>query len=247
VRILAFPLLVACTAGSAEPNPPPPPLPVPERPAEVPRDPVLPVRDALVRMHMHESFDLLRAIERLLIRGQLDEAKQFAHAIASAPPERGLGAFEPHAARVRERAAALALAKDVDAATERVSQLAAACAGCHAATGALAAADSYPAAPADEPTLEARMARHRWAADRMWEGIIADADEPWRAGLGVLASSSQWANDLGKERAGHARRLQQVAQAARRADSSGTPEQRAQGHGELLATCAGCHTGRPAP
>jgi hypothetical protein len=33
-----------------------------------------------------------------------------------------------------------------------------------------------PAVPPDQPTLDARMARHRWAADRLWA---------WNGGLDV--------------------------------------------------------------
>ena len=38
-------------------------------------------RADLQRLHKHENFDLLRAIERLLIVGRLEEAKRFAAAI----------------------------------------------------------------------------------------------------------------------------------------------------------------------
>ena len=76
-------------------------------------------RDMMVRLHMHESFDLLRAIERLLIRGRLDEAKVFAAAIAEAPDEPGLGPWTRQAIAVRERAAALARATTIAEACQR--------------------------------------------------------------------------------------------------------------------------------
>lgn len=38
--------------------------------------------DTLLRVHMDESFDLLRAIERLLIRGRPGDAQRFAAAIS---------------------------------------------------------------------------------------------------------------------------------------------------------------------
>ncbi|HWU86741.1 MAG TPA: hypothetical protein VN253_05685, partial [Kofleriaceae bacterium] len=92
-------------------------------------------RDMVLRLHMHENFDLLRAIERLLIRGRLEEAKAFAAAISEAPDEPGLGAWTTHAVAVRDRAAALARAATVDEACGREAKLAAACAGCHVDAG----------------------------------------------------------------------------------------------------------------
>src|SRR5437016_6193304 len=66
--------------------------------------------DMLVRFHMHENFDLLRAIEKLLLRGKLDEASTLARAMAIAPDEPGMSTFAAQATRVRERAGELAAA-----------------------------------------------------------------------------------------------------------------------------------------
>ena len=44
--------------------------------------------------------------------------------------------------------------------------------------------------PADEPDeLDVWLARHRWAVERVREGVIGAVDEPWRAGLDVLAQA----------------------------------------------------------
>lgn len=199
-------------------------------------------RDMMVRLHMHESFDLLRAIERLLIRGRLDEAKVFAAAIAGAPDEPGLGPWTRQAITVRERAAALARATTIAEACQREAKLAAACGRCHADAGASPEFRAHPLAPADHPTIEARMARHRWAADRMWEGIVGGADEPWQAGLDVIAAAPLDGSELGPARAPFGRKLQQLAQQARGRKPGEAPPDRATTYGEILSTCAGCHT-----
>jgi hypothetical protein len=89
------------------------------------------------------------------------------------------------------------------------------------------------------------MLRHRWAADRLWEGIIGGNDEPWRAGLDVLAAPPlEWAK-FAPGRTEHANKLRRLAENARRnkaADLAG----RATAYGEMLATCAACHTAAPA-
>jgi hypothetical protein len=91
------------------------------------------------------------------------------------------------------------------------------------------------------PTIEARMARHRWAADRMWEGIVGGSDEPWQAGLDVVAAAPLDGSELGPARAPFGRKLQQLAQQARGRRSGEAPPDRATAYGEILSTCAGCH------
>jgi cytochrome c553 len=195
----------------------------------------------MIRFHMHENFDLLRAIERLLIRGKLDDATRFAAAIAEAPDEPGLGTWAAHAAVVRERAAALARATAVDEACRREAKLAAACAGCHVDAGASPEFRSPPPEPPDQPSIEARMLRHRWAADRLWEGIVGGADEPWRAGLDVLAATPLDWKEIAPSRAPFGRELQRLADQARRRKPGDASSDHATAYGEILTTCAGCH------
>ena len=197
--------------------------------------------DMIVRFHMHENFDLLRAVEKLLIRGQLDEVRGFARAIASAPEEPGLGAWTRYAAQVRDRAQALATARGVDDACHRAAQLADACAGCHVAAGATPEFGSPGRIPPDQPTLDARMARHLWATDRLWEGIVGGADDAWRAGLDVLAAAPLRAPELSGERAAFGRKLQRLAEQARARQGTEIDQDRARSYGAILMTCTGCH------
>jgi len=199
-------------------------------------------QDMMLRFHMHENFDLVRAIERLLIRGKLDEAKRFASSIAEAPDEPGLGSMTAHAIVVRDRAAALARAPTVDEACRLEAKLAAACAGCHVDAGMTPQLREFPPAPVDRPTVDARMARHRWAADRMWEGIIGGADEPWRAGLDVLAAAPLDGKEISAARVPFGRELKRLVDEARRRKRTDSLVDRATAYGEILATCAGCHT-----
>jgi cytochrome c553 len=197
--------------------------------------------DMLVRFHMHQNFDLLRAIERLLIRGKLEEAVRLAEAVAMVPDEPAHGPWAAQAVVVRDRAALLARATTIPDACAREASVAAACATCHEELGVSPEFRSYPPAPPDQPTLRARMLRHRWAADRLWEGIIGAADEPWQAGLDIIAASPLPAAQLTPERMPLARQLQRQADQARRSKSARASD-RAAAYGELLATCAACHT-----
>jgi cytochrome c553 len=198
-------------------------------------------RDMMTRLHMHASFDTARAIERLLIRGRVDDARYFARSLASEPDAPGLEPWAKQIALVRERAAAVASAPGIDQACRREAQLAAACAGCHADAGAQPEFRSPPALPAESQTVAGRMARHQWAADRIWEGMIGDSDEAWRAGLDVLAMTPLAFPQIDSDRVGLALRLQQLADQARHPVTNDLVE-RARLYGEILVTCEACHS-----
>ncbi len=197
----------------------------------------------LQRLHMHENFDLLRAIERLLIVGKLDEAKRFAAAISEAPDSPAHGPWATHVVTVRDRAAALSRATTVEQACRLEASLAGACAGCHVEAGVAPEFRVFPVPP-DKTTIEARMLRHRWAADRLWEGIVGGADEPWRAGLDVLAAKPLDWGPASSDRSVHARTLQGLALEARR-QRTPSIEGRTTTYGEMLVACASCHTSQP--
>lgn len=229
--LLAVAALAACQASRAD-TPKPKTEPPPSTRFE---------HDMMVRFHMHQNFDLLRAVERLLIRGKLDDAKRFAEAIGSAADEPGQGPWATHTAQVRERAAALARATTVEDALRKEAHLAAACGNCHGELGVSPEFKSHPAAPSDQPTIPARMARHRWAVDRMWEGVVGNASDPWREGLEVLAATPV---EVGPERGTLARTLQKQAEQARR-PNPGPMQDRPTTYGEILVVCASCHTLAP--
>ena len=200
-------------------------------------------RDEIQRLHMHENFDLLRAIERLLIAGKLDEAKRFASAISEAPDAPAHGPWAAYVVTVRDRAAALAVTPTLDQACRLEASLAGACAACHAEVGVTPEFRAFPLPP-DKTTVEGRMRRHRWAADRLWEGIVGGADEPWRAGLDVLAAKPLDWGPPSSDRAIRARALQRLALDARK-QRTPTIESRTTAYGEMLVTCASCHTSKP--
>ena len=114
-------------------------------------------------------------------------------AIAEAPDEPGTSAFATQANEVRKRARELSVATKLDQAVRREAQLVAACAGCHDAANVVPDVGTPPAEPREGSTVESRMDRHRWAADRLWDGVMTNDDGAWKAGLDVLATpSSVW-------------------------------------------------------
>jgi hypothetical protein len=196
---------------------------------------------AIVGVHMHQHYDMLGAIQHLVIHDDLYDVRAIAQSIADAPDEPGLKSWPAQSALVRARAKDLATAPNNDEACRRTAQLVAACARCHVDANVVPMFGSPPPLPTAGPTVRERMARHVWAGDRLFEGMVGAVNDPWLAGLDVLATSpAPWAvADPG--RAPLARRLQELAQQTRSRFAKGDLAARAGAYSEILVTCAGCH------
>jgi hypothetical protein len=195
-------------------------------------------RPAVVRFHMQRNFDDLHAIERRLIAGQLDEVRALAHLLARPSGDPGIAAWASEVRRVVDAAVDLAAAPSLDEACRREPRVSAACAGCHLRTGAAPVFPPPPPVPlerTDRPTRDARMARHLWATDRLWEAMVGGSEPAWRSGLAVLAATPLPFGERDPSRI--ARRLQDLARDA----WSATAADRTAAYGELLVTCTGCH------
>lgn len=182
---------------------------------------------------MRQRFDDVRTIERMLVAGQLDDARTLAFMLTRPLP----GA--PQAATSRDlalAAGALANARTIDEALHAEVRVAIACARCHASSNAVPVFRMPSNAPPDQPTVEAQMTRYQWAVDRLWESLLGASDEHWRAGLYVMAT----APFPGTENPELATRLQQLARAALDMPDT-TLDARGARYAELLVTCAGCH------
>jgi hypothetical protein len=197
---------------------------------------------AAVRFHMHRYVDDLREIERLLVAGNLSSARVRAHLLAMPASDHGLQPWASDSAQLSKAARDLAESPSVHEACRRAARVALVCAGCHARSGQLVPFGHPPALPIDDGTAPTRMARHQWATDRLWEGMVAGSLRPWRSGLDVLAGAPLPFSD----RPGapwFAQRLHDIAREALVDLETGseTLPGRADAYGEMLVTCAGCH------
>jgi cytochrome c553 len=194
---------------------------------------------------MRDRFEDLRWIERHLVDGEIDEARDYALKLAFDRDDAEIGAWADYLARMRAAATTLGTAGDLDDAARAEPRLAATCGKCHLATGTTPAIE-IAALPDDDGSALGRMARHQWAADRLWEAMIVPSDTAWRDGLAVLAvtplptpklatvapeSAHRRIADLGA-------RLQRYAKQSR---AAGSLDQRATEYGEILVVCASCH------
>jgi cytochrome c553 len=199
-----------------------------------------PQHEQMVSIHMHARFDTMRGIERLLVRGRLDQARGFARSLAIAPAPSRLAPWAAQLELVRARATAVSTAANLEDACRHEARLAEACASCHAETGVQILFRNPPSLLADQPDVVSRMVRHQWAVDRIWEGMVGDAGESWRAGLEVLAAAPVTWPTIGSEQSVLAGNLQQLAEKGRQTITE-SREERARLYGEILISCAACH------
>jgi cytochrome c553 len=193
-----------------------------------------PAETGRTKFHMRQHFSDLRTIERMLVAGKLEEAKTLAYMLKSV----GDVGQTPETREVALAVGALRTARTIDDAIYAEVRIATACAHCHVAAQKLPVFPLPSRAPADLATIEAQMARHQWAVDRVWEGLVGSSDEHWRAGLYVLATSPLPRTPTQSPQL--ATQLQKRAQAALD-DQSATLEQRGEAYVGLLTTCAACH------
>lgn len=200
-------------------------------------------RPAMVRFHMARHFDDLRLIEQKLLAGHLADAKTVAVLLTKPAPDPGMSPWATDINAVGDAARALGESPSVDEALRREVRVAQACAWCHLRLQAQPVVAPPPAVIADDGTPVARMARHRWATDRLWEGLVGPSSSSWRAGLDVLAATPLSFAPVTDAPALGAQ-LQQLAGTARTKlrDGSETLDDRSRLYGEMLVTCAACHT-----
>lgn len=185
-----------------------------------------------------------RGIRDALVRGEPDEARDRLVRVTRLPSPRGAPAsWEPPIEALRASASRATEAEDLPALSGALSELAARCAACHVATDAAVTFDSpnLPAASEDAP---APMQHHQWAAERMWQGLVAPDPTRYREAAAALAEAPLHSAEVV---VGQAPPLEVVRIAERARDVAGrasraeTEEERAALYGELVATCAGCH------
>lgn len=187
---------------------------------------------------MRHHFELATQARDGVIRGKLDVARTAGQQLAQHYDGRLPEAWQPQLAEMRRAATATMEAPNLDAAGVAVAELAQACGSCH---GALGTGPRFPTEdlPPEGTELRDKMARHQWAADRMWEGLIAPDDALYAAGARALTQAPVWGtealpDEVAQIEAG-------VRTSAEHASEAPSTDVRVVAYGQLLATCARCH------
>lgn len=187
------------------------------------------------QMWLH--FEEAGRIQAAMIQGDLPAAREAANQLASAPRAEGIGpAGDAH---VRELAAWARTIRDAPSfgeAAVAAGHLAATCGECHQETdGGLVFLQGDP--PADRG-FTGHMIAHAWAADRMWEGLLAPSVTSWRDGAEIFREEPLAGGRIQGAAAGFARRLHELGQEAVRMTDL---RRQAVQYGRMIEQCAGCH------
>jgi cytochrome c553 len=202
-----------------------------------------------------EHFARTLEMRDAVIHGDLERAHRAARAIAAYDlpakfPER----WAPFIAEIREAANAGAEAETLERAGVSVSRIATTCGDCHRILGSVPGGPNFVvgeppddhAGPAASQT-KAQMARHAWAVDRLWMGLIQPSDRAWRRGSEVLAVASLATVEQGSQNEALVARVHALGELGRTLVGQAEPPapanapRRTDTFGQILSTCAGCH------
>jgi len=191
-----------------------------------------------MKLHFEDSVRSKDAV----IAGKLDElrapALRLLEGEGDSPPS-----WRPYIAANIRRAKELLVAGDLNAAAVGAAGLARTCGDCHAAIRGPA----FPARVA--PTITSRdpkqrMRRHQWAADQLWEAMIAHSDAAWSAGAAALTDTALQRADYPPEVEieGDPIAVEDRLRAlGARAATTRDWDERVVIYGGFLSTCAACH------
>lgn len=191
---------------------------------------------------MRGHFEAASRIQMAILRGDLQAARPAAEAIWAVDrlPDMGLESIA-YVRAVQDRAREIRDAGIYGEAAVATGRLAAACGACHVAFDG-GPRISYQQPPPEGEGFGRHMVRHVWAADRLWEGLLAPSDEAWRLGAELMAEDDMATTRLSSAAERHAVRLRELA---REAVETSDPEARGVLYGRILSTCGACHAEAP--
>jgi cytochrome c553 len=145
--------------------------------------------------------------------------------------------------RMQRSAERLKDSTDMPTAAAAMADVGTSCGWCHERLGGPRVKLGAP--PASDGSLHARMKRHAWAVERLWEGLYVPSSEAWSTGLAALSHEPFAANVL-HDRGVYARSAaDDFEKALTAAPGSDDPSKQAATYARLLTTCATCHLAEP--
>lgn len=193
-------------------------------------------------VRMAEHFNEVSAIKDAIIDGDLETAQQTAGALQEREQntERPMD-WRPHVSDLLTAAAALQRASDLPTAARATADLGSGCGSCHQAVGAKPAFD-HELPPEEDDDAVARMRRHQWGVDRMWEGLIGPSQDAWRWGAETISETPGCDDERGGGDEYLDALCERLEALGRSALDARDASDRTIIYGEFLGTCSGCHT-----
>ncbi len=197
-----------------------------------------------VQAHMYAHLDRASEVHDALVRGNLERAREGAEWLGNHQDTRKLPeGSDQLGALMAQYAVEIQTAPDLPEAAVAAAQMGRTCGDCHRQYEVTPRFLVGTAPPTGESS-DAQMARHVWAAERMWEGLLGPQDFAWVSGAHSLREGWLNAGELvtDPKDAQEIRKLvQQVYSLGSRAETAHSSEARAELYGEFLTTCINCH------
>lgn len=192
---------------------------------------------------MSQHFVAASVMRDALVRGDLDAFHDASAQLAKKSAEVPSPAWAEHLDAMNDAAVRAQQSDSIESAASALAAVGVACAQCHEDLGGPKV--SAGTAPPSSGDVQSQMARHRWAVERMWDGLTAPSDDAWRKGSSAFADAPMVTDiprdaDAGTQVAALtlALRAHALGDAARWADSR---QDRAKALAQVYETCAGCH------
>lgn len=225
--------------SSAPPAPPAPATAKPSAsalPAEKGATPSVPE-------HMKDHFTHGEKIRNAIVLGDLATMKKDAqwmaeHELSKSFPE----TWKPHVTRFQNTTKQVLDSPKTEDAAKPAAEMAATCGACHAALGGPKLTLGEPPAEGSGATLH--MARHQWAAARMWDALTTPSEEAWLKAAEVMADAPlvpkavSGEKSVDKKAEDLAVRVHKIAEQNRGARDV---KKWTSAYGDFLQTCADCH------
>jgi len=186
---------------------------------------------------MRSHYRQVEEIQAALVAGTVDATREAARWLSTHEGREYPAEAGPALETMRSEARAILRQRDILLMSRTLGRMGVACGDCHVALGAEVdfSAEEPPRASANP---EGQMLRHVWAMDSLWKGLVGPSEAAWKAGAGALTTMPV---DFGANE--EANRLSaRVRELAGIAAGSTTPKERSDTYGDLLETCALCHS-----
>lgn len=198
-----------------------------------------------MQTHMYSHLDRAGELHDALVRGDLDRARSPATWIATHQERRdftGKSAYFQDA--MRAFAAEVGKADHLQDAAYAAGRMGQTCGDCHRENEVEPRFLIGTAPPPSGSGAKAEMARHVWASERMWEGLVGPGDQGWSSGVEALVGGWLDTQDVVSNPQDQARireLVRQIYDLGGKARSAASSSERAELYGEFLNTCNECH------
>lgn len=238
-RLILVITLAACTSGPRDTDA------QQANDSRVPKGGDKSLMTAVLEVHgrMHQRFTATERMRTAIAVSDLLGAQREAQVVADLDEPDLLPVWKPYVEEIRASARAVVATHDPVAAARSMATLGRACAGCHQAAKAKPVVPRAEPPPS-QPGLRGTMANHHWGAGLMWQGVVLPSDDRWQEGARALAAAPLTITaerDEPPHEIGIADDVARIRMLARRAETTGALDDRAELYGELLGTCVRCH------